>query len=72
VVVAFIVTLVIGLPKLREKRDHYLRGEFPVSDSEESIFETAAVIVDGEPCALIGKDVLNFFFNQEIIYNFFF
>jgi len=60
VVVAIMVTLIIGLPKLREKRDLYLSGEFPVSDAEESVFETAAIIVDGEPCAQIGKNVLNF------------
>ena len=57
VIVTFSVTLVLGLPKLREKRNEYLKGAFLVSDAEESVFKTSAIVVDGEPCAQIGKDV---------------
>ena len=57
VIIAFAVTLSLGLPKLREKREQYLRGEFITSDAEELVFQSSAIVADGEPCARIGKDV---------------
>ena len=72
VIVAFAVTLSLGLPKLREKRAQYLRGEFIESDAEESVFSSAAIVVDGEPCARIGKDVSNpMQFNDSYLFNIF-
>ncbi|CAG2106996.1 unnamed protein product [Medioppia subpectinata] len=58
VIITFSVTLALGLPKLREKRELYLRGEFIESNAEEAVFSKSAVVVDGQPCAQIGKDVL--------------
>jgi hypothetical protein len=57
VIIAFSVTLALGLPKLRHKRNLYLKGEFIVSNAEEAVFKSSAVVVDGQPCAQIGKDV---------------
>ena len=57
VITAFSVTLILGLPKLREKRNEYLKGAFIASDAEEAVFSEAAIVVDGQPCAQIGKDV---------------
>ncbi|XP_054155079.1 scoloptoxin SSD14-like [Oppia nitens] len=59
IIIAFSVTLILGLPKLRQKRSQYLKGEFIVSDAQEVRFSSSAVVVDGEPCAGIARDILS-------------
>lgn len=59
--IAFIIittTLSLGLPKIREKKSKYYDISFPVSSSPIQIFQRAAVITDGIPCAAIGKQIL--------------
>lgn len=59
VVVAVIVTLAVGLPKLREKRLRYYNVTIPASPSILYNFSQAAVISDGQPCADIGKAIMD-------------
>jgi hypothetical protein len=57
VIITFSVTLYFGLPRLRDKRNKYYSGSFPVSETEEIIYKNAAIVVDSEQCADIGKNV---------------
>lgn len=51
-------TLIIGLPKIQEKKLQYYDTSFPESSSLLHTFDQAVVVTDGQPCATIGKTVL--------------
>ncbi|XP_076359107.1 scoloptoxin SSD14-like [Tachypleus tridentatus] len=57
-IIAITITLSLGLPKIREKKLKYLDTSFPVSFSILGTFEKAVVLVDAQPCASIGNDIL--------------
>ncbi|KAH9382726.1 hypothetical protein HPB48_023282 [Haemaphysalis longicornis] len=57
--VAIVTTLVLGLPLINEKRARYSNITFRTSPSQLGEYRQAAVTVDGEPCAPIGKDILS-------------
>lgn len=57
--VAIVTTLVLGLPLINEKRARYSNIAFRTSPSQLGEYRQAAVTVDGEPCAPIGKDILS-------------
>ncbi|KAG8194808.1 hypothetical protein JTE90_017249 [Oedothorax gibbosus] len=52
------VSLSLGLPKIEEKRLQYLNTSFPVSSSPLQRFSSAVVVTDGQPCAAIGRSIL--------------
>ncbi|XP_022257848.1 uncharacterized protein LOC111089507 [Limulus polyphemus] len=57
VLVSIIITLSLGLPKIREKKLKYLDTSFPVSSSILGVYDKAVILADAEPCAPIGKYV---------------
>lgn len=56
--VAIVTTLVLGLPQISEKRARYSNITFSSSPSQLGQYQQAAVTVDGEPCAPIGREIL--------------
>lgn len=56
--VAIVTTLVLGLPLISEKRARYSNFTFRSSPSQLGQYRQAAVTVDGEPCAPIGREIL--------------
>lgn len=57
-VIVIVTTLALGLPVINEKRARYFDISFVKSPSELKSFSSAAVIVDAEPCADIGRGLL--------------
>ncbi|XP_015913696.1 scoloptoxin SSD14 isoform X2 [Parasteatoda tepidariorum] len=51
-------SLVLGLPQIEVNRERYLDTSFQASSSPLLTYQSAALLTDGQPCAPIGKNVL--------------